>query len=144
MIIDTTYLLPLVRIGIDKDLLKAVLEKKVSLDINLAQLKVNLISIFELQAKASKLNIPPEDVYKAMSVVFDVFEIIPFYNKEIIRVSYELNRRLGDYIDSIILSTAVVLKEDLITEDSLILSLRKEIYNRYGINVLCYEEVIET
>lgn len=59
MIIDTTYLLPLARIGVETDLLRAVVEGRVRRDVSLRNLKVNLISLFELQAKAAKLGVPP-------------------------------------------------------------------------------------
>ena len=56
MIIDTTYLLPLARIGVEADLLLAIAEKKTRL--NMGDLHVSLISLFELQAEAAKLRIP--------------------------------------------------------------------------------------
>ena len=63
MILDTTYLLPLAGIGVDVDLLRSIVEGRVPLD--LGDVKVSLISLFELQAKAAKLDIPVERVVKA-------------------------------------------------------------------------------
>jgi len=47
LIIDTTYLLPLIGVSINKDLLKAIVERRTRIDID----------IDDLQAKAVNLNI---------------------------------------------------------------------------------------
>ena len=57
MIIDMMYLLPLSGIAIPCDLLKAIAERRTKVKIDFSDLKLSLISIFELQAKASKLSI---------------------------------------------------------------------------------------
>ncbi len=142
MIIDTTYLLPLARIRIKTDLLKAIAENKLKEKIDFSDLKISLISIFELQAKASKLNIPPKYVAKAINVVFKIFNVIPFYREDIIDKAHEFHNLLGDYIDSIILATAIVLREDLVTEDRLINSLKNRIEESYKIRVLSYNDLI--
>ena len=46
MIIDTTYLLPLIGVSIDKDLLKAIVERRTKIDIDIDDLAVSLISLF--------------------------------------------------------------------------------------------------
>lgn len=51
------YFLPLFDVGVKFDLLKAITEGRAS--IGFSEIKLSLISIFELQAKTSKLNIPP-------------------------------------------------------------------------------------
>ena len=66
----------------------------------------------------------------------------PFYNKHIADMADILSRRLNDYIDCIILATAIVLKEDLITEDSKIKKQKKFIAKEYGIHVLSYLDVV--
>ena len=53
MIIDATYLLPLVRIRINNDLLRAIADGKIGLKFE--DIIVNSVSIFELQAKDAKL-----------------------------------------------------------------------------------------
>ena len=67
MIVDTTYLLPLARIGVDTDLLKAIAEGKT--ELKLEDLTVNLISTLELQAKAVKMNIPAEYATEAVKTI---------------------------------------------------------------------------
>ena len=60
MILDTTYLLPLALIQIDTDLLRAIADEKANL--KLEETTVNMISIFELQAKPAKLMVPAKFV----------------------------------------------------------------------------------
>ncbi|RLE92361.1 MAG: hypothetical protein DRN04_10460 [Thermoprotei archaeon] len=141
MIIDTTYLLPLARISINTDLLKAIAEKRLKVKISFSDLKVSLISLFELQAKASKLNIPPEYVSKAIDVILRNFTVVPFYQNKIISKAHELRRIIDDYIDCIIVATAVVLKEDLATEDRTILSVKNFIKKKYNIKVVKYKDI---
>ena len=59
MIIDTTYLLPLIGVDVRTDLLRAIAEGRTRRRIHFGELRVSLISIFELQAKALKLDVPP-------------------------------------------------------------------------------------
>lgn len=133
MIIDTTYLLPLVRIDVDTDLLKAVVEKKVSL--KLREIGVSMISLFELQAKCASESISPKHVITGVRAVIDAFEVAPFHTEQVVRISSELMKVLRDYIDCIVVATAASLKQDLITEDSVILSNKRFIEERYGIGV---------
>lgn len=140
MIIDTTYLLPLSRIDIDTDLLKAIDEGKVNLD--LYSIKINMISIFELQAKAAKTKIPTNFTAEAIDAINTIFKVEPFYNPEIMKISYSLLEYLKDYIDCIIVATAVVSGEDLITEDSRINYNKKFIKDKYKIDITNYKELI--
>jgi len=140
MIIGTIYLLPLVRIGVKTDLLKAIAEGIVRKPIKFQEIKINSISIFELQAKATKLNIPIKDIVRAIDTILKTFQIIPFYKEEIIREAYKLRRILANYIDSIIVATAIALKDNLVTEDSTILSHKIELEKNYGIKILSYQD----
>ena len=60
--------------------------------LNLSGIKISLISLFELQAKAAKLNIPVERVIKAIEAIEKAFTIIPFTKPEIIRASFLLKK----------------------------------------------------
>ena len=139
LIIDSTYLLPLARIGVDTDLLLALDEEKIKLSDD--DLAVSLISIFELQAKATKLNINPRFISDSIDLINTEFRIEPFYSAEIIKTSAELLKVLNDYIDCIIVATSVVLNEDLITEDRKINNIKKFIKDKYGINVFNYHDL---
>ena len=141
MIIDTTYLLPLARINVDKDLLRAVADEKVKLRFE--DIRINEISIFELQAKAAKLMIPAKFVIEAIETILKAFKIERFHKPEIIEIANEIRRSIPDYIDCIIVATAVLTKESLITEDSLILSKREQIQKKHGIKILTFSELTE-
>ena len=142
MIADTTYLLPLARIGVDTDLLKAIAEGKTGL--RLEDLTISLISTFELQAKAAKMNIPAEYASEAVKTIHSAFRVEPFNRSEIIDISFELRRTIRDYIDCIIVATGVALKEDIATEDSLILANKQQIKKQYRVDVLTYKDLVRT
>ena len=141
MILDTTYLLPLTQIAIDTDLLGAVAQKKV--DMKLEDIGLSLISIFELQAKAAKLNIPVESVIKATTAILNAFRVEPFHRAEIIETSYELRKTIPDYLDCVVVATAVVLEDDLVTEDTLILARTEAIRKKYDIRVLSFRDMMK-
>ncbi len=140
MILDTTYLLPLARINVDTDLLRAIADRKVSW--KLEDVTVSMISIFELQAKAAKLMVPTEFVVDAVKAIFGAFNVESFYKPEIIEVAYKVKRLIPDYVDCVIVATAIVLKEDLATEDSQILSNRGVVKEEYGVSTLSYKELV--
>ena len=141
MIIDTTYLLPLAGIGVRMDLLRAVVEGRIK-GVVLDDLALSLISIFELQAKSAKLNIPVNRVVEAVRVITSSFRVIPFHTQPIIEHAFELREILGDYIDCIIVATAVSLGKDLVTEDTRILSQRKVLEEKYEIKIYSYKDLV--
>lgn len=143
MIIDTTYLLPLAKIGVKTDLLRAVVEGKVRREVSLQNLKVNLISLFELQAKAAKLGVPPKNVTEAINVILRSFQVIPFYKAEIVETAHKLRKILTDYIDCVIVATAITLREDLISEDQDILSHKEELERKYSIRIRNYRNLLQ-
>ena len=140
MILDTTYLLPLARINVDTDLLRAIADRKVSW--KLEDVTVSMISIFELQAKAAKLMVPTEFVVDAVKAIFGAFNVESFYRPEIIKVAYKVKKLIPDYVDCVIVATAIVLKEDLATEDSQILSNRELVEEEYGVSISSYKELV--
>jgi len=142
LIIDTTYLLPLIGVSIDKDLLKAIVERRTRIDIDIDDLAVSLISLFELQAKAVNLNISSQNLAKAIEIINSSIRVIPFYNREVIEYSYEVYKLLRDYIDSIIVATAISLREDLATEDRAILSIKKDLEKTYEIKIYSYKDLV--
>jgi len=131
LIIDTIYLLPLIGVSIEKDLLKAIVERRTRIDID----------IDELQAKAVNLNISSQNLAKAIEIINSSIRVIPFYNKEVIEYSYEVYKLLRDYIDSIIVATAISLREDLATEERVILSIKKDLEKTYEIKIYSYKDL---
>lgn len=140
MIIDTTYLLPLTKIGVRHDLLRAIVEGRVE-GVTIKDLGISLISVFELQAKAAKLGIPPEHVVRAVRVIIKSFKVIPFYHSRIIEVAHELRAMINDYIDRVIVATAAALKEDLATEDTIIHEHAEQIEKKYGIIIYNFKKL---
>ncbi|MCD6409713.1 MAG: PIN domain-containing protein [Candidatus Verstraetearchaeota archaeon] len=140
MILDTTYLLPLARMKVKADLLKAVAEGRVE-GVDLSSFKVSLISLFELQAKASRKHIPAEYVAEAVETILEFFEAIPFYWREIIVEERKLTKLVEDLIDRLILATAIALKEDLVTKDREIRSVKTEIGRMHEVKILSYADL---
>ncbi|MGC9010168.1 MAG: PIN domain-containing protein [Sulfolobales archaeon] len=143
MIIDTMYLLPLVGISIKTDLLKAIVERKIKRDIDLRDIKINTISLFELQAKASKIGVSVERVIKAINAIYSSLKLISFHDSEIIRYSFEIRKIIPDYIDCVIVATAIVLREELVTEDRMIIGQREYLKKTYGLEIYDYKDIVE-
>lgn len=141
MILDTTYLLPLVGVAVKNDLLRAIVEGRVK-GITLDDLAVSQISLFEIQAKSVKLRIPVERVIRAIRAITSTLEVIPFYSKPVIKYSFELYELLGDYIDSVIVATAISTRKPLITEDKLILSHKNTLEDKYKVKIYSYNDIL--
>ena len=73
--------------------------------------------------------------------MLNAFTVIPYYREDVVKMAHELNKRLNDYIDSVILATAVAQREPLVTEDGLVHSLRETIRGEYGIDILRYDDL---
>ena len=132
MILDTTYLLPLVGIEVEMDLFSAI--EHISVDLDLSSVSISLISIVEIQAKCAKFGISWEIVNEALNELLNRFEIIPFYNNNIMKTSFMIRREIPDYIDCIILSTAICMEDSLMTEDRRILSFMERNDGKFKIN----------
>ena len=137
MILDTTYLLPLVGVAVKNDLLRAIVEGRVK-GITLDNLAISQISLFEIQAKSVKLRIPVERVRAITSTL----EVIPFYSKPVIKYSFELYELLGDYVDSVIVATAISTRKAFITEDKLILSHKNTLEDKYRVKIYSYNDIL--
>ena len=143
MILDTSYFLPLARIEVSSDLLLAITEKKTREDLSLEHIGLNSISIFELQAKAAKLGLKTEWILEAIDVISQLFKIEAYDSPKIIEIASVLRQSLfTDYIDCIIISTAVKMGEELVTQDSKILRRRKELKEKYNLTVLTFRDLV--
>jgi PIN domain nuclease of toxin-antitoxin system len=141
VILDTTYLLPLVGVAVKNDLLRAIVEGRVK-GITLDNLAISQISLFEIQAKSVKLRVPVERVIRAIRAITSTLEVIPFYSKLVIKYSFELYELLGDYIDSVIVATAISTRKPLITEDKLILSYKSILEDKYKVKIYSYNDIL--
>lgn len=140
MILDTTYLLPLAQIAVDADLLAAVAKKKT--DLKLEDISISLISVFELQAKGAKLNVPAKSTIRAVDAILSAFRVVPFYEAGVIEAAQKIRKTISDYVDCIILATALASKEDVVTEDSLVLEKKKKLLRDYNIKVLSFSDLV--
>ncbi|MCL5239513.1 MAG: PIN domain-containing protein [Candidatus Marsarchaeota archaeon] len=140
MIVDTTYLLPLSRIEVDTDLLKLIAEHKI--DLAFDEIGTSMISLFEIQAKAHKQGLQPRFPIEAIEAINTNFRVAPFCSPEIIETCGLLPSSIKDYIDRIIVATAIALKENLVTEDSRIRKARKALKNEFGIEVFSYKDLV--
>ncbi|MDE1869152.1 MAG: PIN domain-containing protein [Candidatus Micrarchaeota archaeon] len=102
---------------------------------------VSELSLFELQAKAAKLGIDPKHVTEAVDAIISSFKVLPFYAPEVTRIANDLLKRLNDYVDCIIVATAVAMNETLVTEDTKILENKKFIEDKYKIKVKNYKSM---
>ncbi len=141
MILDTIYLLPLVGVAVKNDLLRAIVDGRVK-GITLDNLAISQISLFEIQAKSVKLRIPVEGVIRAIRAITSTLEVIPFYSKPVIKYSFELYELLGDYVDSVIVATAISTRKALITEDKLILSHKNTLEDKYRVKTYSYNDIL--
>jgi len=142
LIFDTTYLLPLAQIAVNADLLAAVARRET--DVKLEDISVSLISVFELQAKSAKLNVPAKSTIRAIDAIMSAFRVVPFYEVGIIEIGQKLRKVVRDYVDCIVVATAVSTKEDLITEDSLILERKRKLFREYSLRVLSFKDLVKT
>jgi len=125
IVLDTTYFLPIVGIKVKSDFFLALEKNEIFVDLR--DIYLSEITLFELQAKATKLSVPPERVAEGIDAIREAFNIIPFYEPEIIKISFKLRRILSDYIDCVILATAISREYILLTEDSDIQSNKQAI-----------------
>jgi predicted nucleic acid-binding protein len=145
MILDTSYFMPLAKVEIASDLLLAVVEDKIQYrNLSFDLITLNSISLFELQAKAAKLRINNDSIIEALAAISTRFRIERYNSREIIETASSLRQNFfTDYIDCIIIATAIVCREELVTEDSKILRKRKDLLDNYSIEVLSYCDLVK-
>lgn len=127
LLLDTTYFLPAVGISV-KDIptdapLKLIAKKH--------QISISDISIFELSAKGAKYvttgKLSAERVTRGIrALVYDEkIGIIPIHDSMLLLTSFKLRNMLNDFIDCLILSSAINECDALVTEDTDILNIRR-------------------
>jgi PIN domain nuclease of toxin-antitoxin system len=127
LLLDTTYFLPAIGISI-KELPNDAPIKLLSQG---HQISISDISIFELSAKAAKHitegTLTPERVTKGIKAIIydDTIETISIHNNNLLTTAFKLRSILNDFIDCLILSTAINHCDALITEDNDIENLKK-------------------
>lgn len=139
MILDTTYFLPLAQIAVDTDLLAAVAKKKT--DLKFEDISLSLISLFELQAKAAKVQVPAKSTIRAIDAILSAFRIVPFYETGVIEAAQRLRKGISDYVDCVILATGIASGEFVVTEDSIVLEKKRKLLKDYNLRVLSFSDL---
>jgi predicted nucleic acid-binding protein len=128
LLLDTTYFLPAIGISI-RGLPRDAYVKLVELGHLMA---ISDITFFELTAKGAKYvaagALEADRVSRGVkAIVYDErVSKIPIYDGAILRTAFKLRSSLNDFIDCLILSSAVNQSDALITEDADILELREK------------------
>lgn len=127
LLLDTTYLLPAIGIsvkGLPKDAPIRLIKKG-------HQISISDISIFELSAKGAKHitagTLTPERVARGIrAIVYDeTIDTISMHESTLLLTAFKLRSILSDFIDCLILSSAINRCDALITEDNDIQNLEK-------------------
>ena len=127
LLLDTTYLLPAIGVSI-KDLLQ---DSPIKLIRKGHEISISDITIFELSAKGAKHitlgTLTAERVSRGIRAIVydDRIERIPIHDSSILLTAFKLRRTLNDFIDCLILSSAVNRNDILVTEDGNIHDLRE-------------------
>jgi len=125
--LDTTYLLPAVGISIKdfpKDALVRLMQKG-------HQISISDISIFELSANGAKHvfagTLSAERVTRGIRAIIydDRITVIPMHDSSVLLMAFKLRRLLNDFIDCLILSSAVNRCDAILTEDNDIQNLKR-------------------
>jgi PIN domain nuclease of toxin-antitoxin system len=125
--LDTTYLLPAIGIAI-KNLPNDAPVKLISKG---HQIVLSEISIFELSAKGAKYvaagALAAERVTRGIRAIIyeEAIETIPIHDSKLLETAFELRTMLDDFIDCLILSSALNHSDSLVTEDADILELKE-------------------
>ena len=150
ILLDTTYFLPIIGVSIENlpdDIIIRILSKGY-------EVYMSEITLFELSAKATKYvianKLPITRVMKGFKVLMFDNRIhrVPLSHLKIISLALELRRLLPDYIDALIVSSALLFTNLLLTEDNDILTLNthfefKRIVDRLnkGFMIKSYREI---
>ncbi len=127
LLLDTTYLLPAIGISV-KNLQK---DAPIKLIQKGHTISISDVSIFELSAKGAKHitaeTLSAERVTRGIrAIIYDeTIETIPIHESTLLLTAFKLRNTLNDFIDCIILSTAINRCNCLLTEDKDIQSLKK-------------------
>ncbi|MEM2914184.1 MAG: PIN domain-containing protein [Candidatus Bathyarchaeia archaeon] len=119
LLLDTTYFLPAVGIAVKNlpvDAPVKLMQKK-------HQIFISNITIFELSAKGAKYvasrAIPPERVTRGIRALMynESINVIEVYDSTVLHLAFKIRGMLNDFIDCLILSSAINHCDAIITED---------------------------
>jgi len=125
LLLDTTYFLPVIGVsikGFPRNIVVEFIRKGY-------EVLISEITLFELSAKGAKFIIAgvlsPGRVSRGIRALLydDRVDKIPIYDTSILLTAFKLRRMLDDFIDCLILSSAINRADILITEDRDILEI---------------------
>jgi predicted nucleic acid-binding protein len=128
LLLDTTYLLPAIGVavkGIPEDTPIKLIGKG-------HEISTSDITLFELSAKGAKYvtlgTLTSERVTRGIRAIVydDRVERIPLHDTSVLLTAFKLRRILNDFIDCLILSSAINRNDTLVTEDGDIHDLREK------------------
>ena len=128
LLLDTTYLLPAIGVsikGLPEDTPIKLIRKG-------HQISISDITIFELSANGAKHiavgNLTAERVSRGIRAIVydDEIEMIPIHDSSVLITAFKLRRTLSDFIDCLILSSAINRNDILVTEDGDIHDIREK------------------
>ena len=127
LLLDTTYFLPAIGIsvkGLPDDAVIKLIEKG-------HEIYISEVTIFELAAKGAKYvltgDLAAEKVSRGVRTIVydDRITRIPLYDSSTLLTAIKLRGLLNDFVDCLILSSAISQCDALITEDKDIQSLKE-------------------
>jgi len=127
LLLDTAYLLPAIGISI-KGLPVDALIKLMGEG---HEISVSDISIFELSAKGAKYvnqgTLPAERVIRGIRAIVheEKITMIPIHESGLLQRAFQLRNLLSDFIDCLIISSAINCCDVILTEDADIQDLKK-------------------
>lgn len=125
LLLDTTYFLPAIGISI-KDIPQ---DAVIRLFESGYEVCISEITLFELSAKGAKYVVSrmlsPERVLRGLrAIIYDNrIDRVPIYDTTILSTAFKIRSLLNDFIDCLILSSAINKANALVTEDDDILML---------------------
>ena len=128
LFLDTTYFLPAIGISV-KDLPQEGLLRLLQSDHLVV---MNEITLFELAAKAAKhvarKQLTPERVIHGVNAIryYENLTLIPMFETRSVLTSFQLRRIHNDYIDCLLVASAINHSNIFITEDQILHGLFQE------------------
>lgn len=128
LLLDTTHLLPAIGVsirGIPEDTPIKLIGKGY-------EISMSDITLFELSAKGAKYitlgTLTAERVSRGIRAIVydDRIERIPVHDSSVLLTAFKLRRMLNDFIDCLILSSAINRTDALVTEDGDIHDIREK------------------
>jgi len=125
LLLDTTYFLPAIGISI-KDIPQDAVIRLIESGY---EVYISEITLFELSAKGAKYVVSrmlsPERVLRGLrAIIYDNrIDRVPIYDTTILSTAFKIRSLLNDFIDCLILSSAINKANALVTEDDDILML---------------------